>query len=53
MERENSTHSEHWQFMGKILPKWEIVHFCQMLIVYVIIVTSIVNLSLGSEKNEL
>ena len=53
MARENNTHSEHWQLMGKILPKSEIVYFCQMLIVYVIIVTSIVNLSLQNQKNEL
>jgi hypothetical protein len=53
MARENNTHSEHWQLMGKILPKSEIVYFCQMLIVYVIIVTSIVNLLLQNQKNEL
>ena len=53
MTRENRTHSEHWQLMGRILPKSEIVYFCQMLIVYVIIVTSIVNLLLQNQKNEL
>jgi hypothetical protein len=31
----------------------EIVYFCQMSVVYVIIVTSIVNLSLQNGKNEL
>jgi len=53
MERENSTHSERWQLMGSKLPKSEIVYFCQMIMVYVIIVTSIVNLSLQNGKNEL
>ena len=53
MDRESSTHSERWDVMGNKLPKSEIVYFCQMLVVYVIIVTSIVNLSLQNGKNEL
>jgi FtsH-binding integral membrane protein len=39
--------------MGSKLRKSEIVYFCQMIVVYVIIVTSIVNLSLQNGKNEL
>jgi FtsH-binding integral membrane protein len=39
--------------MGGKLQKSEIVYFCQMIVVYVIIVTSIVNLSLQNGKNEL
>lgn len=53
MDREDSTHSEKWQVMGKRLPKSEIVYFCQMLVVYVIIITSIANLSLQNGKSEL
>jgi len=52
MDRESSTHSQ-WDVMGSKLPKSEIVYFCQMIVVYVIIVTSIVNLSLQNGKNEL
>jgi hypothetical protein len=53
MDRESSTHSQRWDVMGSKLPKSEIVYFCQMIVVYVIIVTSIVNLSLQNGKNEL
>jgi len=53
MDRESSTHSERWDVMGSKLPKSEIVYFCQMIVVYVIIATSIVNLSLQNGKNEL
>ena len=42
-----------WSFLGTSLPKSEIVYFCQMLVVYIIIVTAIVNLSLNSDKTEL
>jgi hypothetical protein len=37
--------------MGNKLPKSKIVYFCQMIVVYVIIVTSIINLSLQNGKN--
>jgi hypothetical protein len=53
MDRESSTHSERWDVMGGKLQKSEIVYFCQMIVVYVIIFTSIVNLSLQNGKNEL
>jgi hypothetical protein len=53
MDRESSTHSQRWDVMGSKLPKSEIVYFCQMIVVYVIIFTSIVNLSLQNGKNEL
>jgi hypothetical protein len=39
--------------MGSKLPKSEIVYFCQMIVIYVIIVRSIVNLSVQNGKNEL
>ena len=51
MDRESSTHSERWDVMGSKLPKSEIVYFCQMIVVYVIMVTSIVNLSLQNGKH--
>ena len=53
MDRVSSTHSERWDMMGSKLPKSEIVYFCQMIVVNVIIVTSIVNLSLQNGTNEL
>jgi hypothetical protein len=42
-----------WTFLGTSLPKAEIVYFCQILLVYAIVVTAIVNLSLHSENTEL
>lgn len=39
--------------MGSHLPKSEIVYFCQMIVVYVIIITSIANLSMQNGKSEL
>lgn len=39
--------------LGSQLPKSEIVYFCQMIVVFVIIVTSIANLSLQNDKSEL
>lgn len=39
--------------LGSQLPKSEIVYFCQMIVVFIIIVTSIANLSLQNDKSEL
>jgi hypothetical protein len=42
--------NSRWTLLGTSLPKSEIVYFCQMLLVYVIVITSIVNLSTNSGK---
>ena len=39
--------------LGKNVPKAEIVYFCQIIIVYIIVITSIVNLSLNNGNSEL
>ena len=51
LKRQSSNH--RWTFLGTSLPKSEIVYFCQMLLVYIIVVTSIVNLSMNGGKTEL
>lgn len=53
MERLHSTSTESWRFLGSKLPKSEIVYFCQMTVVYTIIITSVVNLSLTNGSSEL
>ena len=50
MERENN---QEWKFFGNRVPKAEIVYICQISIVYVIIITSILNLSLNNGNPEL
>ena len=44
---------ERWHLLGTSVPKTEIVYFSQMIIVYVIIITSITNLSLQNGSTEL
>ena len=50
MQRERS---QEWRLFGSNVPKAEIVYICQIVIVYVIIITSIVNLSLNNGNPEL
>ena len=50
-EREDSVN--RWTFLGTELPKSEIVYFCQIAVVYIIIITAIVNLTINSDKTEL
>jgi hypothetical protein len=47
------THSDKWHLLGTRVPKTEIVYFCQMIIVYIIIIASVVNLSIQNGSSEL
>ena len=52
-KEETQSNGERWHFLGTRVPQAEIVYFCQMLIVYIIIITSIINLSLENGSSEL
>ena len=41
---------ERWKFCGAKFPKEEIIYFCQVRMVYIVVITSIVNLCI-SDKN--
>lgn len=40
--------SDNWVLLGRVFPKAEIVFFSQIIILYIIIITCIINLSLGN-----
>ena len=42
-----------WRFMGRDVPKGEIVYFCQTLIILTLVVASLVNISLQNGNTEL
>ena len=50
---ETQSNGERWHLLGTRVPQAEIVYFCQILVVYIVIITSIVNLSLENGSNEL
>jgi len=41
-----NTTVSNWHIFGQSLPKTEIVFFCQVILIYVVVVTSIVNLAI-------
>ena len=45
--------STKWHFFGKLLPRSEIVFFIQVVLVYVVVIVSIVNLTIGREDDKL
>jgi len=45
-----SQSSDSWVILGRKLPRGEIVFFCQMIILFTVILTCIINLSLGRES---
>ena len=42
-----------WDFLGYKFPRQEVVFFSQIVIIYVVIITSLVNLSLGIGESNL
>ena len=42
-----------WTILGKKLPQTEVVFFTQVILIYIIIITCIVNLSLGEGNSNL
>ena len=42
-----------WKFFGHRMPKTELVFFSQVIILYIVIITAIVNLSIPSENSNL
>ncbi len=52
-DEKSQASGERWHLLGTRVPRGEIVYFCQMIIVYIIIITSIANLSLQNGSTEL
>ena len=48
-----SNDTERWNTACGKLPKSEIIYFCQVIAIYIIIVACIVNLSIGGDKDSL
>jgi len=49
MEREGSTKSEQWYCLSnESRPKAQVVFICQIILIYIIILTSVVNLSINN-----
>lgn len=55
MEPSETSDNHQWTFFGKEVPKCEIVFFCQVIIIYTVVVTSIYNLTTtgGAENDKL
>jgi len=53
LETQTSDKSSGWKVFGSKIPKEEIVYFSQVILIYIIAVTCIVNLSLGLANSNL
>jgi hypothetical protein len=49
----DSTSGRSWPFLGHRFPKSEVVFFMQVILIYIVVITSIINLSLykGQDGN--
>lgn len=53
MDNHSSNNNGNWPVFGHKLPKAEIVYFCQTLLIFIVVITSIVNLTLDHEEGKL
>lgn len=49
----SSNNNNHWQMFGRKMPKAEIVFFVQVLLIYIVVITSIVNLTINKDEGKL
>ena len=42
--------SSHWPVCNKRFPKTEVVFFTQVILIYIVVIVSLVNISLGSTE---
>ena len=49
----SGTSTSNWKLFGRILPKNEVIFICQVVILYIVIITCIANLSLRNGDSNL
>ena len=52
-QNDTQSNGERWHCLGTRVPRAEIVYFCQMIVVYIVIITSIINLSMENGSKDL
>jgi len=50
---QNSNSSSRWHWFGHALPRSEIVFFVQVILVYIVVIVSIVNITLSHDPDRL
>lgn len=53
MNSQGQERQSNWCLLGRSVPRSEIVFFCQVIIIYTVIITCIYNLSTGNEPTNL
>ncbi len=53
MQPENESDNGRWHLFGRRMPKSEIVFFVQVFLIYIVVITSIVNLTINKDEGKL
>lgn len=48
--RSNHSNGGHWRLLGARFPKSEVVFFVQVVLLYAVVITSLINISLGDTQ---
>ena len=51
---QSSEQSARWSFIcGNSLPRAEVIYYCQVLLIYIVVVACLINLSIGGNNSSL
>lgn len=49
----DTSSAQNWECFGKQIPKTEITYFSQIVLIFIIVIASLINISLGSKDTTL
>ena len=52
-ESASNNNNPQWHMFGRKIPKSEIVYFVQVILIYIVVITSIVNLTINKDEGKL
>ena len=53
LDNDADNETQQWKFFGQVVPKTEVIFFCQVIILYIVIIACIINLSLRNGDSNL
>lgn len=52
VEANSNSDKDSWQILGRSVPKQEVVYFCQVILIYIVVITCVVNLTLQRDDGK-
>ena len=49
---ESGSDKSSWHILGRSIPKQEVVYFCQVILIYIVVIVCVVNLTLQRDEGK-